>query len=236
MSNNEEAKNGSHEALAKQHIHDKKIEQHIGHITRELKDGFELLQKYPRSVTIFGSSMVSPESKSYKQAYELGKLITKELKYAVIDGGGPGIMEAASKGALDGGGPSVGLRINLMREKTQNRSNTDGMNFTYFFTRKTMLSFAAEAYLFFPGGFGTFDELFSILTLIQTNKIPKVPVILFDSSFWNPLMTFIKTEMLGTDKRLDPHDLELLEISDDMHEVIEKIRKAPVSEWWRNIN
>lgn len=226
MSNNE----------IKKDIHEKRMEEHLAEITKEFRQGFELLEKYPKSVTIFGSSMTQSESECYKQAQEIGRRIATDLKYAVVDGGGPGIMEAASSGAMAAGGKSVGLRIKLARENKPNHSNTDGMNFTYFFARKTMLSFAAEAYVFFPGGFGTFDELFSVLTLIQTNKIPRVPIILFGSHFWNGLKSYMQANMLGPEKRIDPRDMELFKITDSMDEVIETIRQAPVSDWWRNIN
>ena len=216
--------------------HEKSIEEHLDRIQREFRRGFEFLEKYPRSVNIFGSSMVSPESDSYKHAYELSKRIASDLKYAVISGGGPGIMEAVAKGATEAGGQAIGLRINLLRERHANEYSTDGIDFTYFFTRKTMLTFAAEAYVYFPGGFGTFDELFSILTLIQTNKIPHVPIILFGSSFWSPLKEFIEKNMLGGEKMIDHQDLDLFEITDSYDRVIEIVRKAPTSEWWRNIN
>jgi len=126
--------------------------------------------------------------------------------------------------------------INLLRERTPNIYNTDGMDFNYFFARKTMLAFAAEVYIFFPGGYGTFDELFSILTLIQTNKIPRVPIVLFDSSFWSPFKEYIGKNMLGPHRTIDPQDIDLFEVTDSPERVIGIIKKAPVSEWWRNIN
>lgn len=216
--------------------HEKAIEEHLKRIEQEFRAGFEFLEKYPRSITIFGSSMASPDSIYYQHAYEVTKKITSELKYAIVTGGGPGIMEAAAKGATEAGGQSLGLRINLVREKTKNEFTSDGLNFTYFFARKTMLAFAAEAYIFFPGGFGTFDELFSILTLIQTNKIPRVPIILYESSFWEPLREFMKRNMTGERRTLNDSDFGLFEITDDADRIIEIIRKSPVSEWWRHIN
>ena len=224
-------------ALTRKEIHEKAIEEHLDRIQREFRRGFEFLQKYPKSVTMFGSSMTPPESKRYIEAYDLAKRIVIELGYAIVNGGGPGIMEATSKGASEAGGVSIGLRINLLRERTANRFSTDAIDFTYFFTRKTMLAFAAEAYVFFPGGFGTFDELFSTLTLIQTNKIPRVPIILFNSSFWGPFKEYIVKNMLGDkDRTIDIPDIELFEVTDSPDRVIEIVKKAPVSEWWRNIN
>ena len=110
------------------------------------------------------------------------------------------------------------------------------MKFTYFFVRKAMLAFAAEAYIFFPGGFGTFDELFSVLTLIQTKKVPRVPIIMFGSDYWDGLASFIKTSMAEKYHTIEPEDMKLFEITDSIDRVLEIIREAPVSEWWRNIN
>ncbi|MFA6432510.1 MAG: TIGR00730 family Rossman fold protein [Candidatus Paceibacterota bacterium] len=226
----------SPEELSRRKIHEKAVGEHLDRIQREFHQGFEFLQKYKKTVSIFGSSMTPPEGERYQHAHDLAKKIAEETGYAIVDGGGPGIMEAASRGAQDGGGTSIGLRINLLRERTPNIYNTDSLDFNYFFTRKTMLAFAAEVYVFFPGGFGTFDELFSILTLIQTNKIPRVPIVLFGSSFWNPLKEFIVKNMLEANHTIDPQDLDLFEITDSTDRVIEIIRRAPVSEWWRNIN
>jgi uncharacterized protein (TIGR00730 family) len=217
-------------------IHSGEITAHLEHISREFSDGFDFLKKYPRSVTIFGSSMASADSDHYKKAEELGTKIVRETGYAVLTGGGPGIMEAANKGAYDAGGISLGLNISLPHERITNAYVTHAIKFSYFFSRKVMMMFAAEAYVFFPGGYGTFDELFNFLTLIQTDKIPHVPVVLFDSKFWNPLksyMTDVLQKQYGT---LDKKDNTLYEITDSTDRVIEIIKKAPVSEWWRNIN
>jgi uncharacterized protein (TIGR00730 family) len=222
--------------LTRRAIHERAIEEHLDRIQREFWRGFEFLQKYPRSVTIFGSSMAVRGSERYVHAYELAKRIVKDTGYVVANGGGPGIMEASSKGAAEGGGIAIGLRINLLRERTANPYTADGVDFTYFFTRKTMMAFAAEAYVFFPGGYGTFDELFNIMTLIQTDKVPRVPIILFESSFWNPLKEFIAKNMLGAERTIDQLDMGLFEITDSIDRVIEIVRKAPVSDWWRNIN
>ncbi|MCX6715447.1 MAG: TIGR00730 family Rossman fold protein [Candidatus Taylorbacteria bacterium] len=216
--------------------HETSIEVHLDHIQQEFRRGFEFLEKYPRSVTVFGSSMALPTSEHYKNAYELAKKIVTDTKYTIVSGGGPGIMEASSKGATEAGGLSIGLRINLLRKRNPNIYTSDNINFTYFFARKTMLTFAAEAYVFFPGGFGTFDELFSILTLIQTNRIPRVPIILFGSSFWNPLKDFMEKQMLGEKKTINYDDLNLFEITDSYDRAVEIIKKAPTSEWWKNIN
>lgn len=222
--------------FSKSDIHEGDIEAHLEHINREFGDGFEFLKKYPRSVTIFGSSLSKPDADAYKHAEELSGRIVRELGYAVITGGGPGIMEAANKGAYEAGGDSLGLNVSLPHERTTNAYATQAIKFSYFFSRKTMLVFAAETYVFFPGGFGTFDELFNVLTLIQTGKIPKVPVVLFDSKYWNPLRQFLKENTLEKYKAISENDLNYFEITDSIDRVIEVIKKAPPSDWWRNIN
>ncbi len=236
MSNQDHPPAHKHHLPHVSNVHETSIEEHLDRIQREFRQGFEFIRKYPRTVTIFGSAMAAAEGQSYKHAYELSRKIADELKYTIVDGGGPGIMEAASKGATEVGGKSVGLRINLLRERNSNTYTSDNLNLTYFFVRKTIMTFAAEAYVFFPGGFGTFDELFSILTLLQTNKIPRVPVIFFGSAFWNPFKEFIVKNMLGEYKTINEWDLDLFEITDSYDRVIEIIRKAPTSEWWKNIN
>ncbi|MEI6478878.1 MAG: TIGR00730 family Rossman fold protein [bacterium] len=210
----------------------KEIDEHILEISREFRQGFEFLKKYPKSVTIFGSSRINESSTHYKDAYELSKRIVTETGYTVITGGGPGIMESANKGAFDGKGNSVGLNIILPHEQKINPSVTDSIHFNYFFVRKPMMNFAAEAYIFFPGGFGTFDELFGLLTLIQTKKIPKVPVILVGKDFWIPVKTLILEQMLKRHHTIEKEDYDLLMITDSISTIIKIINKAPVSEWW----
>jgi len=217
-------------------IHSGNIEHHVQEISREIEEGFALLRRYPKSVTIFGSSQAILENKESLDAAALGEKIVRDLKYAVITGGGPGIMAAANKGAQIAGGESIGLLITLPNEQFVNGYTTDCMQFKYFFTRKVMLEFAAEAYVFFPGGYGTFDELFNVLVLIQTKKIPRVPVILFGQEYWSPLEDFLKKVMLEKHHYIDARDLELFEITDSLDRVIEIVKDAPVSEWWRHIN
>jgi uncharacterized protein (TIGR00730 family) len=229
-------KNHNANPLVRSDIHSKEIQTHLERIHHEFADGFDFLAKYPKSISIFGSSLAPRDGPIYAQAYDLGGRIVRDLGYAVMTGGGPGTMEAANKGAYDAGGVSLGLNISLPHEHETNAYVTNSLKFAYFFTRKTMLSFAAEAYVFFPGGFGTFDELFSILTLIQTGKIPHVPVILIDSHFWDPFQAFIEKNMLDNYAAIDSRDLKLFEITDSIDHVIDIIKKAPVSEWWRNIN
>lgn len=222
--------------FSKNDLHNGDIENHLEHINREFSEGFDFIKRYTKSVTIFGSSMAKPDSEPYRKAEELGGRIAREVGYAVFTGGGPGIMEAANKGTYEAGGISLGLNISLPHERTTNAYVNHAIKFSYFFSRKTMLTFASEAYIFFPGGYGTFDELFNVLTLIQTGKIPRVPVIMFDSNFWNGMKNYLNEVILNKYHAIGNDDLSLFEITDSLDRVIEIIKKAPVSEWWRNIN
>ena len=203
-------------------------------ISREFREAFDFIKKFPRSVSIFGSSRIPPNDAHYKQASEVAFRIAKELNYAIITGGGPGIMEAANEGAWKAGGKSLGLSIRLRHEQLTNQFVEEHVTFNYFFTRKTALSFAGEAYIFFPGGFGTLDELFDILTLVQTTKIPRVPIILVGSDFWKPLDEFIKKIMKENHKTVSADDMSLYTITDSEDEIIEMVKKAPFQEWWKN--
>ena len=214
----------------------KEIDGHITEISREFKQGFEFLKKYPKSVTIFGSARLTETSTHYTDAYELAKRIVIDTGYSVITGGGPGIMESANKGAFDAKGDSIGLNIVLPHEQKINPSVTDSIHFNYFFARKPMMTFSAEAFIFFPGGFGTFDELFGILTLIQTKKIPAVPIILVGKDFWIPVKEVIREQMLNRHHTINKEDLDMLNITDSVDTIIKIIKKAPVSEWWENID
>ncbi len=204
----------------------------LAEIFQEFKNGFDFLKKYPKTVSIFGSARFSPDDMHSKSAELLTSRIVKELGYVVVTGGGPGIMQAANKGAHEAGGISVGVTIRLPREQDTNEYVTEELKCNYFFTRKTILALAAEAYVVFPGGYGTFDELFERLTLIQNGKIPKVPVILVGKDFWNPLYDFMKKSMLETHDAIEAKDLELFTITDDIDEVMNIIAKAPISRWW----
>lgn len=209
--------------------------QSLANIFLEFKNGFDFLKKYPKTVSIFGSARTPADDVHSKQAELLASRIAKELKYAVLTGGGPGIMRAANKGAKDAGGLSVGITIRLPKEQNTNAYVTEEIECNYFFTRKTLLTFAAEAYVAFPGGYGTFDELFEILTLIQNKKIPQVPVILIGADFWQPLYDYMLTHMLNTHRAIDASDLNLFTITDDLDTAMEIIKKAPVTRWWRHI-
>lgn len=190
-------------------------------IAGEFDRGLKFIKKYPKSVTVYGSARFKPGNPHYKDARALGFRLAK-AGYAVITGGGPGIMEAANRGAKEAGGDSIGLNIELPNEQILNPYTTDSLSFYYFFSRKTTMSFSSEAYIYYPGGFGTLDELFEILTLIQTGKIRPNPVILVGTDFWKPLEVYIKKQLLEAHGAINKKDLDLFVITDD-HAVIEKI-------------
>lgn len=192
-------------------------------IMGELVDGFELLKKYRLAATFFGSARYKlDDPKLYKDAEELAGKLAKS-GFAVVTGGASGIMEYANKGAFEAGGQSIGLNIKLPHEQGGNKYLTEEYSFNYFFTRRVMLSFASEVYIFFPGGFGTLDELFEILTLEQTGKIKRIPIILYDKDYWTPFVTLFKEMILKTEHAINPEDLELFHVCETVDEAYEKI-------------
>lgn len=195
----------------------------------EFDQGYNLIKKYPRSVSILGSARFDENNKYYKQARSLANKIVTELKYAVVTGGGPGIMEAGNRGAYEAGGISLGFTIKLPKEQSTNPYVTDSVDFEYFFSRKTLIFFAAEAYLYFPGGFGTLDELLEVVTLIQTGKIRRTPVILVGKDFWEPIMKAIEPILLENNT-IRKEETEIYKILDDENEIIEIIKNAPYRE------
>ncbi len=212
--------------LTKKELHETAIER-VHMIAEEFTKGFDFLRDYPKSVSIFGGLHMTEDSPYYAKARSLGARIVTDLDYTVFTGGGPGIMEAANRGAFEAGGKSFGLTIELDNKQPTNTYVTKDLDFYYFFTRKVCLAFAAESYVFFPGGFGTLDEFFEIITLVQTGKIEKVPVILVGSDFWKPLEEFMKKELLGRGS-IDPKDLKLYTITDNEDEIMEIIKNAPI--------
>ena len=222
--------------FSRKDIHSGNIQEHLRRINHEFTDGFAFLKQYPRSVTVFGSSLIKSDNQNYRLAEEFGRRVVQKLSYAIITGGGSGIMEAANKGAYEAGGISIGLNISLPHEHSINPFVTHSLKFSYFFSRKVIMTFAAEAYVFFPGGYGTFDELFNILMLIQTGKMPRVPVVLFDSIFWKAFLVFAKETMCEKYHTIDSSNLDLFHITDSLEETIDMVGVAPVSEWWRGIN
>ncbi len=202
--------------------------ERLAMINKEFKDGFDYIHSYEKSVTFFGSARFKSDDKYYQKAEKVAYRISKELGYVIVTGGGPGIMEAANKGAYDAGGQSLGFTIKLPHEQSDNKYLTGKLGFDFFFSRKTMMWFAAEAYVFFPGGFGTFDELFEVLTLVQTGKIEKVPIILVGEEYWKPLSNLIKEDMLIHHYTIDAKDTDLYTVTDDEDKILEIIKNAPV--------
>jgi uncharacterized protein (TIGR00730 family) len=187
----------------------------------EFDKGYSLIEKYPRSVSILGSARFNENNKYYAHAHSLARRIVKELKYAVVTGGGPGIMEAANKGAFEAGGVSLGFAIKLPEEQRTNKYVTESVEFKYFFSRKTLIFFAAESYVYYPGGYGTLDELFEIMTLIQTKKISRTPVILVGREFWAPILSLMEQKLLIENNTIDKTDLDIPKIVDSEDELKE---------------
>jgi len=192
-------------------------------ILAEFVEGFEVLPRVYPGVTIFGSARIKPEEPDYKKAETLGRLLVK-AGFSVITGGGPGIMEAANKGAAKAGGYSVGLNIKLPLEQEPNPYANIRLEFRYFFVRKVMLAKYSVAFVFFPGGFGTMDEMFEILTLIQTRKIRPVPVVLVDKNFWSPLYNWFTNSLVSTGKIYE-QDLQIFTILDEPEEIVNYIKE-----------
>lgn len=226
MEDDKKKKIQKYNILTKKELHETARER-IHLITTEFKNGFNFLEKYPKSVTFFGGTFFEEDHRYYQMAKSMAGNIVKKLNYAVLSGGGPGIMEASNKGAFEAGGESLGLSIELNPKQDQNKYLTDSIYFHYFFSRKVCLAFSAEAYIFFPGGFGTLDEFFEILTLVQTGKIEKAPIILVGSDYWNSLNHFIKSVLLETGT-IKESDMNLYKITDNEDEVIDIISNAPI--------
>src|SRR3990172_9699920 len=190
----------------------------IFRIMSEFVEGFEKLSNIGPAVTIFGSARFHKNHKYYKKAVEISSLLAKN-GYTIITGGGPGIMEAANKGASVNTGVSVGLNIVLPKEQKPNPFQNKSLNFKYFFARKVMFVKYAMGYVCMPGGFGTLDEFFEALTLIQTHKIYPLPLILVGKDYWNDLLDYMKTTMLKY-KTIEAKDLEIINMTDDPEEVV----------------
>ena len=194
----------------------------IFRIMAEFVDSFETLSQVRPAVTIFGSARMKSADKYYRAAHDIAKGLAKH-QITVITGGGPGIMEAANKGAMQHGGKSVGLNIELPSEQKGNRYANIPVHFHYFFTRKVCFVKYSLGFVFMPGGFGTLDEFFEVLTLVQTERIPRFPLILFGSEHWKGLLAWMKLR-IEKDKFISPDDLALIQITDSVDEVIEIIR------------
>jgi uncharacterized protein (TIGR00730 family) len=198
------------------------LDRHVGLIAAEFREGFEAVDRIPKpAVTIFGSARVGERAAPYQQARTAARGFA-ELGWSVVTGGGPGVMEAANRGAKEGGGVSVGFNIQLPHEQASNPYLDIAVTFRHFYVRKTMFVKAAEGFVVFPGGFGTVDELFEALTLIQTGKVLHFPVVLYDSDYWGELLDWVKGELLP-DGMISPEDLDLLFVTDDVEEVLQRV-------------
>jgi uncharacterized protein (TIGR00730 family) len=193
-------------------------------ILSEFVEGFDTLADLPPAVSVFGSARSKADSPECRLAADLGAALA-EAGYAVITGGGPGVMEAANRGATEAGGMSVGLGIELPFEQGLNDSVDIGIDFRYFFVRKTMFVKYAQAFVVLPGGFGTLDELFEAVTLVQTKKVTRFPVILMGSAYWSGLVDWIKSTLLA-DGKIGESDLDLIQVTDDVDEAVKIIVDA----------
>lgn len=198
-------------------------------IQAEFIEGWNFLADIKKSVTVFGSARFTEDSVWYREARKLGEMLANE-GFSVVTGGGPGIMEAANRGAMEGGGKgdSIGLDIQLPFEQRVNPYVEKGIGFHYFFVRKVMLAYSAQAYVYFPGGFGTIDELNELVTLIQTKKMSnKIPMILVGKSFWQPFLDWIENVVLGEHQAISPEDMKIYQLVDSAEEALAIIKKSP---------
>jgi uncharacterized protein (TIGR00730 family) len=198
------------------------LEEHVALIAHEFRQGFEAVERIDvPAVTIFGSARVHAGDARYEEARGVAQRFAQK-GWAVVTGGGPGVMEAANRGAKEGGGLSIGFNIELPHEQHVNPYLDVSLTFRHFYARKTMFVKAAEGFVVFPGGFGTADELFEALTLIQTGKVLHFPVVLFDSAYWDELLDWFRDDLLG-EGMISPVDVELLYVTDDPEDVVAQV-------------
>lgn len=214
----------------------------IFRIMAEFVDGFTFLSQFEKTITFFGSARFKEDNEYYDAARQLAYKLAKD-SYTIVTGGGPGIMEAANRGATEAKGESVGLNIQLPNEQRTNQWVTKSEAFNYFYTRKVMLAFASQAYIYFPGGYGTLDELFEIINLEATKKIERyIPVILYGSEFWNPLLEWIKRSLVQYHATVSEEDLGLYVVVDSVEDAYQFIRTAkpriiqPYNQHYRNFD
>ncbi|MBP7216571.1 MAG: TIGR00730 family Rossman fold protein [Candidatus Omnitrophica bacterium] len=196
----------------------------IFRIMSEFVDGFEVLSQIGKAVSIFGSSRTKPDTKYYRLAEEIAYLLAKE-DFAIITGSGPGLMEASNKGARRAGGHSIGLNIHIPCEQKPNKFVDTLLDFRYFFVRKVMFVKYAKAFVIMPGGYGTLDEFFEAINLIQTQRIGKFPVVLFGKEYWQGLLAWLRQMVLQKNGNISPHDLEIFTLVDSPKDVVRVIKK-----------
>lgn len=195
----------------------------LGSVDDELEAGYKIIKRHHKTVTVFGSARTPEGTRFYEAARLLGAKLA-EQDYTVLTGGGHGIMEAANRGAFDAGGKSLGFNITLPHEQTLNPYVTESLAFSHFSPRKIAMTLYADAYIYFPGGFGTMDEMMEILTLIQTGKTAKAPVLLYGEDFWRPLDRFVRGSMLEKEHLVSPGDETLYTITDDINEIVSLVK------------
>lgn len=213
---------------------DEDVAARVLRVDDELSRGFEIVDRHTNTVTIFGSARFDETNPHYKKAVEVSAALARE-GYTTVTGGGGGIMEAGNRGAFEQGAETLGFNIKLPHEQVLNEYTTDAMPFRYFFTRKVILAYGAMGYVYFPGGFGTLDELFEIITLIQTHKIPKVPVILVGQAFWAGLDDFIRQHMLAGEQTISEGDEHLYTITEDIDEAVRLINRYRDNDYQRTL-
>ncbi len=191
-------------------------------IMAEFVEGFDIIRRYSLAATFFGSARASFEDDVYRNATELAGRLARR-GFAIITGGSTGVMQASNRGAFEAGGASVGFNINLPHAQPYNPYLTERFGFDHFFVRKVMLAYASEVYVYFPGGFGTLDEFFEILTLVQTKKIRKIPLVLFGKAYWGPLTEFIEQKVYNEHKAINKEDMELYKVVDTVDEAFDYI-------------
>src|SRR2546429_603397 len=201
----------------------------IFRIMAEFVEGFETMSRVGQAVTIFGSARTKPSDRYYKAAEETARLLALQ-GFGVITGGGPGIMEAANKGAFEAGGVSVGCNITLPQEQEANKYQTITLDFHYFYARKVMFVKYAQAFICFPGGFGTLDEFFEIVTLIQTLKTEAYPVILFGTPYWSGLVEWARKQLIPN--FIDREDIDIFRLVDTPEEAVKLVRQGVKKHWW----
>ncbi len=199
----------------------------------EFVEGFEELSTLGRAVTIFGSARTKPEDRFYREAEETARLLAK-AGFGIITGGGPGIMEAANKGAFDTGSPSIGLNISLPHEQESNRYQTISLDFHYFYARKVMFVKYASAFICFPGGYGTLDEFFETLTLVQTMKIEAFPILLYGSEHWSGLVDWMRKQLIP--HFIDGEDIDIFRLVDSPADAVREVRRGVRKHWWRPLD
>lgn len=197
----------------------------------EFIDGFQFLADLKKEVSFFGSARFTEKNPHYKDALRLAQMLGK-AGFTIVTGGGAGIMEAANRGAQESGAESVGLNIQLPKEQRINKYVKHGIGFHYFFTRKTMLSASAQAYVFFPGGFGTLDEVFELITLIQTKKMERIPIVLIGRDFWAPLLRWVEEQVFKRHHAIEKEDMKIYTLTDSVEEAYKIILKSKEREYF----